>query len=119
MMNITTFRPRSSLVWPLGGPGRDPWYVVLLLSVLGLAAAGLSKQNRRKAALRPALSQPGIMGQPGVLVLSAMLLLLALSGCGGTPNQGGTTPGTYSVTVTGTSSLSQASSTVTLTVQHR
>jgi hypothetical protein len=56
-------------------------------------------------------------------ILVAMIALGALASCGGVGSSGGgdgnagTSPGTYTVTVTGTSGATIASGTVTLTVQ--
>jgi len=62
-------------------------------------------------------------------LLGCALICIVLTGCmfqaacgggnasGGTEGSGGTTPGTYSITVTGTASANQQNTNVTVTVQ--
>ncbi|HKF21440.1 MAG TPA: Ig-like domain repeat protein [Candidatus Angelobacter sp.] len=103
-MNIaTTARSASSLPMGPGGPT-----YALLFSSLGLAGIVIAGTNSKKVRLRV------------VMAVSGIVLLLALAGCGGRPQQTGTngTPaGTYTITVTGTSGAASGSATVTLSVQ--
>jgi len=107
LMTIQTFRNmESSLIMPPGGNTSAPLYAALLLPVLGLIAASLSKQNRKKTRLRFAMA------------CSGLVLLMALAGCGGR-HDNGTKPGIYNITVTATSATAQATSNVTLNLLHR
>ncbi len=107
LMTIQTFRNhQDALALPPGGSGTGPLYAALLLPLLGLVAAGLSKQNRKKTKLR------------FVMALSGLAVAMALVGCGGRHDDG-TIPGVYNITVTATSASAQATSNVTLTVRHR
>jgi hypothetical protein len=106
LMTITTFRNTSALAVPPGGSGPSPLYAALFLPVLGLVAAGLSKQNRKKTMLRFAMA------------LSGLAVAMALAGCGGR-HDNGTVPGVYNITVTANSASAQATSNVILTVLHR
>ena len=92
--------PPNPTAWP-----RPPW-PVLPLALLALAGAALAAWAVRRRRL--ALTVP--------LALLFLLLLLKLSGCGGGGGRSVTPPGTYSITVTGTSGAAQHSTTVSLTV---
>jgi len=107
-MTIQTFRSTSSAVLlPPSWNGNGPYYILLVLPVLGLVAASLSKQNRRKTRLRLALA------------LSGLAVALAMVGCGGSLSTTATTPGTFHITVKATSATTAATSTVNLTLMHR
>jgi len=111
-MTIQTFRSSSSVaLLPPGGNGKGLFYVLLGLPVLGLIAASLSKQNRRKTRLRLALA------------FSGLAVALALAGCGGggssSAANSATAVGTYTITVTATSATTTATSNVSLTLMHR
>jgi hypothetical protein len=103
-MNIATAgRSASSLPMVPGGPT-----YALLFSSLGLVGIVIAGRNSKKVRLRV------------VMAVSGMVLLLALAGCGGRPQNtggGGTPAGTYTITVTGTSGAASGSATVTLNVQ--
>jgi hypothetical protein len=108
LMTIQTFRATSSVaLLPPGWKGNGPYYVLLVLPVLGLIAASLSKQNRRQTRLRLALT------------FSGLAVALALAGCGGSSSNPGTVPGTFQISVKATSATTTATSTVSLTLMHR
>ena len=108
-LTIATTAATAGLVYPRLG-NRKGWLgagsgaVLALLVFFGIPA--------RRRSWRAMLS-----------ILVAMSALGALASCGGSSNGGGgggnagTTPGTYTVTVTGASGATIASGTVTLTVQ--
>ncbi len=104
-LTIGTRAPTAELVYPKLG-NRKGWLgasssaVVALLVFFGIPA--------RRRSWRAMLS-----------ILVAMIALGALASCGGGGGGGnpGTTPGTYTVTVTGTSGATMASGTVTLAIQ--
>jgi trimeric autotransporter adhesin len=104
-LTIGTMAPTADLVYPKLG-NRKGWLgagsgaVLALLVFFGIPA--------RRRSWRAMLS-----------ILVAMIALGALASCGGSVGGGnaGTTPGTYTVTVTGTSGATIASGTVTLAVQ--
>ncbi|MFZ0417340.1 MAG: hypothetical protein WAM04_04500 [Candidatus Sulfotelmatobacter sp.] len=111
VMNITTTAASSSL-------SRAPIYYSLWLALPGLALLGTRRRGRKW----------GKLLRPGSLI-GLFLLGLLLSSCGGGGSNGGgggggaggqqqgTQPGTYTITVTGTSgTLTHEASTVTLIV---
>jgi hypothetical protein len=92
-------------------PGRVPWYTSGGMVLACLFLFGLPGRRRRWRSLL------------GMFVLLAALTASGL-GCGGgakqttcPPIQPGTTPGAYTITVTGTSGTTTAATTVALTVQ--
>ena len=109
-LTITT-TAGSALGQPVGQWFTKPLYVVWAV-VLGTVLAWIRNSRRTPDKSRAASVPIG-------------LLLMLLAGCSGngktnatgTPLGTGTPPGTYSVTVTGTSSSLQHSTTLTLTVQ--
>jgi hypothetical protein len=109
-MTITT-TPNAGLVMPFGtGGGKSaPMYAALLFPVLGLvslaAAGSRGKKNRMRL----------------LMFLGSLVVLMALFGCGGSPNNGKGTPiGAFQITVTATSAANPtvtASTQVVVTVQ--
>ena len=113
-VTITTLGPGLSMAAPPASPkGKNtvPLYATLLFPVFGLLGVGVRRSRGKKLGLR--------LG----VVFSGLVILLALSGCGGTPMglPTVTNTGTFTVTVTGTAQtaqgMAQGSATVTLTVQ--
>ncbi len=106
-MTITTVAP--AYVTPFV-PGTDPraWQVLWLVALLG--ALGL-------AALRT--TRHSLSSARAAAALAAVILLISVS-CGDdgtTPPSGGTTPGSYEMTVTASWESVQATTTVTMVVQ--
>jgi len=103
-LTITTSGPAASAAPMFRG---GPTFALLFpaLGLVGLVFAGTRGKKNRKTRLRWAMA------------LSGLVLLLAVAGCGGRPNFAGTPPGTYTVTVTGTSGTTSGSAPVTLIVQ--
>jgi hypothetical protein len=103
-MSITTSGPSAASVPMFRG---GPTYALLFpgLGLVGLVFLGKRSKKNRRTRLRWAM------------VLSGLVLLLALVGCGGSPHNTGTPPGTYTITVTGASGTTSGSTTVTLNVQ--
>jgi uncharacterized repeat protein (TIGR01451 family) len=104
-MTITTTAPGTAASAPLL-PGNPTTYA-LLFPVLGLAGLIVAGKKSKKTRLRLAMA------------LSGFVLLLALAGCGGRPTHiiVPTPPGSYPITVTGTSANAIGTGTVTLNVQ--
>jgi len=118
VMNVTTTSSSAGL--SPSGPDRTVFLYALSLALPGLALLATRRRRRRRARLTLPAS-----------VLGSFLLVLLLPSCGGGGSNGGgggggggggqqqgTQPGTYTITVTGTSgTLShQAPSTITLVV---
>jgi CSLREA domain-containing protein/uncharacterized repeat protein (TIGR01451 family) len=103
-MNCTTSGPAASAA-PMfrGGPTYALFFPAL--GLVGLVFVGTRGKKNRKTRLRWAMA------------LSGLVLLLALAGCGGRPGFAGTPPGTYTITVTGSSGTTSGSAPVTLNVQ--
>src|SRR5262249_18820660 len=106
MLTISTTRAQASLTWP----PRFIFYT-MLLPIGGLALLGAGFTSRKKRLLGIAL----------VCLLCSGLIFLAACGGGssssGGGGGGGTPPGTYTITVTGTSGSLSNSQAVSLTVQ--
>ncbi|HEX6908497.1 MAG TPA: hypothetical protein VF154_17905, partial [Terriglobales bacterium] len=109
-LTVTTSGPSAQLRTLPGH--RAPFYALwLLLPGITLAGAGWTAASRRRHAFM-------------LLLASGIIALLTFQlGCGGggssspPPPPGGTPPGTYTVTVTGTSGNMQVTTPVTLVVQ--
>jgi hypothetical protein len=108
-VTITT-APTTAQVLPSGGPSRV--FYALWLPVAGLAMAGISFRStpQKKAKIS------------GFLFCALLVVgLVSQSACGGGGSSGGggggTPPGTYTITVKGTSASLSHSTTVTLRVQ--
>lgn len=84
-----------------------PTYAAWLFPIMGLVAAGFAGRKQKKLRLRL------------VMIVMGLLLIAALSGCGGSPFT--TPPGQSTITVTGTAQTPQGpitgTTTVSLTVQ--
>jgi trimeric autotransporter adhesin len=109
-MTVTTLGHATATAPPMGKYG-PPIFAALLLPMIGLVGVSFRARKSKKTRLRLALAFGGLM------------LLMALLGCGGSP-QGiptMTQRGTFTITVTGTAATpqgtAQGSATVTLTVQ--
>jgi hypothetical protein len=110
-MTITTTSSSASL--SSHGPDRTFIFYALWLALPGFVLLGIGKQNRKHVS-------------PAASLLGLFLLALLLSSCGGGGSNGRrsggqlqrTQPGTYEITVTGTSGTlgHQAPSTATLIV---
>jgi hypothetical protein len=111
-VNVTTTSRGSAP--PLGQIGRlNPWQPHPLLVLLALLLAGLAPHFARERRLRPA----------GALPLAILLFVVVLAiGCGGgnsavpPPPPTGTPAGTYTITVTGSSSTVSHTTDLTLMV---
>jgi len=99
-MNCSTSGASTSVA-PMFRGGSAYALLFPAMGLLGLVFAG----KKKKIGLRV------------VMAVSAMVLLLALVGCGGRPHFAGTPPGSYPITVTATSGTTSGSATVTLNVQ--
>ena len=113
-VNMTVNTTASSTVVGNGDRNLPPdsWLTVILLAVSMLFIGSLRRQQMRLKRLGAAL------------VFAGMLLIVMLSGCGGgggTPppitHTAGTPPGTYAITVTGTSANGTTTHTFNLTVR--
>jgi FG-GAP-like repeat len=109
-MTVTTLGHATATAPPMGKYG-PPIFAALLLPMMGLVGVGLRAGKIKNTRLRMALAFGGLM------------LLMALLGCGGSP-QGiptVTQRGTFTIIVTGTADTpqgtAQGSASVTLTVQ--
>ena len=115
MMTVTTIATHTASVTlppapaPGGGGSQPPLYAALLFPALALAGLGtIGRSKNRKTRVKLALC------------LAALLMLLAMIGCGVSPQQRtvpGTPAGASSITVTAASPGFTAASSVSLTVQ--
>jgi hypothetical protein len=105
-LTIATIPPTAARAVPFG---HTKWFYALSLPLLGLSLAGLRPRSTR--------SRDRIASA----LLFSTLLFAGLTfdcSCSGSPRQGGggTPPGNYTVSMTGSSGATQHSTTVTLTV---
>jgi len=106
-MKITTTARSAAAVPVLPG---GPTYAQLFsaLGLAGIVIAGKAGKKGNKMRLRV------------MMAVSSLALLLALTGCGGSPHTSvttGTPAGSHTITVTGTSGTTSGTATVTLNVQ--
>lgn len=110
-LTISTTAPSTGAGWPLDPSGHLNWPLFVALALLTfLAPLALRKRNEMAQRKLRRLAWAGAL---------ALAFGLALSGCGGgsSPANPYTPPGTYSVTVTGTSGSQSIASQVSITVQ--
>lgn len=108
MLTISTVAP--SAIWPIHTPQlpSEPLFIVWLVFLLALIFAAIcARRSRRRVAFAFALS--------GLLFCIASAIVACGGGGGGFKNPG-TPPGTYPVTITGTSNQLQHTGSLTLTV---
>jgi hypothetical protein len=111
MTVTTTADARLVMPFGAGGGGRTtgPVYAALLFPVLGLVSLAAAGRRGKKNRMRL------------LMFLGSLVVLMALFGCGGSPNNGKGTPiGAFTVTATATSAANPtvtASTQVVITVQ--
>lgn len=109
LLTISTTAPSSVFpMWPQSGPTVPIFSAWLGLLFICLVTAILAKRSQRKLAFEFAFS--------ALLICFASAIVACGSASKG-PTNPGTTPGTYTVSVTGSSNQLQHSMNVTLTVQ--
>ncbi|MHB8542348.1 MAG: S8 family serine peptidase [Candidatus Acidiferrales bacterium] len=109
LLTISTTAPSSVFpMWPQSGPTVPIFSAWLGLLFICLVTAILAKRSQRKLAFKFAFS--------ALLICFASAIVACGSASKG-PTNPGTTPGTYTVSVTGSSNQLQHSMNVTLTVQ--
>ena len=110
-LTIATTAATTSAALRMGRPGQAGWYATGSATLAFLLFSGLAARRRKWLTL---------VGMLMLLVFTSGLVACG-SGGGGTTGGGthdpGTTAGTYTITVTGTSGTTVATGTVTLTVQ--
>jgi titin len=121
-MTVTTAAP--SVLTPVGpspdGPGDSPnpgvWVLILLMPAVTFLGPGA--RNGWRGGKRGHGARPGVRWACLTGVMGMLLLMPTACGDGGeSPPTGGTAPGTYSLTVTGTWQGAETVATVTLVVQ--
>jgi len=100
--------------------GSNELFYVLWLPMIGIVFLGGKIKNCRADTLvRPARAGVPALHERLLAIVVLLILLLWLPACGGgsPAPKPGTTPGTYTLTITGTSGSLTRTASVTLTVQ--